>query len=86
MDLTARYYIVRISVVNHIRTDRIVRGNLLFREATELLKTYLPNADVGIDTSRTKFFDTGWDEYCVVAQDPQEDVEETSWDGEEIPF
>ena len=86
MDLTSRYYIVRISVVNHIRTDRIVKGNLLFREAVGLLKTYLPNADVGIDISRTKFFDTGWDEYCVVAQDSQEDVEETQWDGEEIPF
>lgn len=86
MDLTARYYIVRISVVNNIRTDRIVRGNLLFREATDLLKTYLPNADVGIDISRTKFFDTGWDEYCVVAQDPQEDDEKIPCDDEELPF
>ena len=86
MDLTSRYYILRISVVNHIRTDRIVRGNLLFREAVSLLKTYLPNPDVGVEISRTKFFDNGWDEYCVVAQDPQEYNEEIPCDDEELPF
>lgn len=73
MDLSAKYYIFRICVVNHIRTDSVVRGDLLFSDATELLKTYVPNADVGNEISRTKFFDTGWEEYYV-ATEPNEEL------------
>ncbi len=82
MDLSAKYYIFRICVVNHIRTDSIVRGDLLYTDAIELLKTYMPNPHVGNETSRTMFFDSGWEEYCVVAEPQENNVD----DDNEIPF
>lgn len=82
MDLTAKYYICCISVDNHIRTDSTVRGSLLYTDAIELLKTYIPNPDAGSEISRTKFSSTGWVEYCVVAE-PQE-IEVVV--DEELPF